>query len=209
MLWIIFKQIKEHLNTHTHIYIGTRGALYVLKHEEQFCNWKAKLLNLWAALWKVCVTSVKPNSWSQFTPLTSQSMGLCTLIYMDLYCPSCLGCTAWGGIAGYKVHCSNNHSFMTQRPKLLQLIAINSLGYVVLDLSVWGGAQGTVSFLFYPFKCFLWADWDFLVSVDQESCHFPASRWAISMSGVSSSLPVAHRRLQQQHLKACPSLQWS
>lgn len=43
---------------------------------------------------------------------------------------------AQGGISGYKVHCSNKHSFMTQRPRLLQLIAINSLGCVVLDLSL-------------------------------------------------------------------------
>lgn len=164
--------------------------------KNNFATERLNFLNLWAAIWKgcVCVTSVKPNSCSQFTPLTSQSTGVCTLIYTDLYCPSCLGCAAWGGIAGYKVHCSNNHSFMIQSPKLLQLVAINSLGYVVLDLSLWGGDQGTVSFLSCPSKCFLWADWDFLVSVDQESCHFPASRWATSMSGVSSSLPVGPQK---------------
>lgn len=45
---------------------------------------------------------------------------------------------AQGGIVGYKVHCSNKHSFMTQRPKLLHLVVINSLGYVALDLSLSG-----------------------------------------------------------------------
>lgn len=51
---------------------------------------------------------------------------------------------------------------MTQRPKLLQLVAINSLGYVVVDLSLRGSARGTVSFLSYPVRRFLWADRGFL-----------------------------------------------
>jgi len=39
-----------------------------------------------------------------------------------------------------------------------------------------------VNFLSYPLRGFLQADWDFLASADQKSCHLPASRWGTTMS---------------------------
>lgn len=60
-----------------------------------------------------------------------------------------------------------------------------------------------MSFLSYPFRCFLWADRDFLVVVDQESCHLPAFRQVTTMSSMSSSLPIGS---QKAATAACQSL---
>lgn len=73
----------------------------------------------------------------------------------------------------------------------LHLIAWNML---FLTFLCWGGAWGTGSCLSCPFWCFLWADRDFLAVVDQEFCHFPASRWATTMSSMSSSLPICPQK---------------
>lgn len=59
--------------------------------KNNFAIQRLNFLNLQAAIWKVCVRSVKPNSCIQFAPWRSQSSAVCTLIYMQLYCPSSLG----------------------------------------------------------------------------------------------------------------------
>lgn len=108
-------------------------------------------------------------------------------IYTQFYSPS----TRQGGTGGSNGHHHCHRRFTMQKPQLLQLVAINSLGYVVLDLSLGGGVRDTVSFLSYPLRCF---DWDFLASVDRECCHLPAPRWGNTMNVVSSSLPISPQK---------------
>lgn len=125
-----------------------------------------------ATIWKLCVTAVKPNSCLQFAPLRSRRTEVRAPVYTQFYSPS----TGQGGTGGSNGHRRRNRRFTMQKPQLLQLVAINSPGYVVLDLSLGGGVRDTVSFLSYPLRCFHWADWDFLASVDRESPPPPSSQ---------------------------------
>lgn len=143
-----------------------------------------------ATIWKLCVTAVKRNSCLQFAPLRSRRTEVRAPIYTQFYSPS----TGQGGTGGSNGHRRRNRRFTMQKPQLLQLVAINSPGYVVLDLSLGGGVRDTVSFLSYPLTCFHWADWDFLASVDRESRHLPAPRWGTTMNVVSSSLPSSPQK---------------
>lgn len=108
--------------------------------------------HLWATIWKLRVMSVKLLEVHTFAK--PEHGGLHThshaVLQSHIWRPS----THHDGIAGSNVHCNHNHSFMMQKPQLLQVIAINSLGYVVLDLSLWGSVQDTASFLSYSSDAF-------------------------------------------------------
>lgn len=73
------------------MYIGTRGAPYVLWHKEQFCNSKAKLLESTGSYLKGVCQVCKTKQLLTVRTFEKPEQGLCTLSYTRLYCPSCLG----------------------------------------------------------------------------------------------------------------------
>lgn len=199
---------------HTHTLAHTRLLMY-FNTKDNFAIQKLNFLNLRAAIWKVYVTSVKANSCSQFSPLRSQSMGVCTLICTQLYCPLCLG---------------------TVQPEVeLQVIKC----IVVTSTVSWHRGQCLYSswpliawvMLFLTFLCegVLCSAWGMLCEGD--FCLTPSDtfsgqtgtfspQWIRSpatsqLSGeqpqgvVCPAFLSAHGNLQQQHLKARVSLQWS
>ena len=176
--------------------------------KDNFAIQRLTIMHLWATIWKLCVMSVKHSSCLQFTPLWSQSMEVCTPVYAQFYSPAC------GGPAQAKMEL-----------KVLTCVVVTTtvsrcrshIFYSSLPLIAW-------VMLFLTFLCegVFRTQWAFCLTPSDAfagQTGTSSRRWI--RSPATSQLPggepqwvlclpaflSAHRRLQQQHLKECASLQ--
>lgn len=166
-------------------------------------------MNLWAAIWKMRVRSVKPNSCSQFSPLRSQSLGLCTLIYTQLYCPWCLG-PEQPKVELQVIKCIVVTSTVSWHRGQGFYSSLPLIVWVMLFLtSLCEGCSGHSELFVLPLEMLSLGRQGLLAAVDQESCHLPALRWAAKMSNMSSSLPINPEKAATAASQSMCSLQRS
>lgn len=163
--------------------------------------------HLRATIWKLCVMSVKHNSHLQLTPFQSQSSEVCTPVYMQFYSPLC------GGPVQTKLELQ---VLMTIVDTITASWCRSHSFYSSLPLIAW-----VMLFLTFFCKGVFRTQWAFCVlPSDAFSRQTGTSLCQWIKSPATSQLPgrepqwvlclpdffSAHRRVQQQHLKACASL---
>lgn len=163
---------------------------------------------LWATIWKLCVMSVEHNSCLQLTPFQSQSSEVCTPVYMQFYSPLC------GGPAQTKLELQvlmcivdtttaswgRSHSFYSSLP---------FIAWVMLFLTFLckGVFRTQWAFCLHPSDAFSrqtgtsLCQWVKSPATSQLPSGEP--QWLLCLPAFFSVC----RRVQQQHLKACASLQ--
>lgn len=184
------------------------GLLAYFNTKDNFGIQRLTFTHLWATIWKLCVTSVKLNSCLQFTPLWSRSTEVRTPVYMQFYSPTCGG-PAQTNVELQVLMCIIDATTVSRRRSHSFYSALPLIAWVMLFLTFLCDGVFRTQWTF----CLTPSD-TFSGQTGTSSCRWIRSAATSQLPGGEPQwvlcLPAflsAHRRLQQQHLEACASLQ--